>query len=111
VTGRPTRGRTSPREPAGAATGWSSWSEIPAVVRNPVHLRRTLAVALVVGTILFLVNQLDVVLSGDATTVTWIKVVVTFVVPFCVANFGVLSATRREPPEPRVEEDGAALSG
>ncbi len=53
--------------------------------------------ALVVGTVLFVINQLDVVMSGDATTRTWVKSGVTYVVPFFVANCGVLTATRRPP--------------
>ncbi|MEX2394706.1 MAG: nitrate/nitrite transporter NrtS [Actinomycetota bacterium] len=51
--------------------------------------------ALVVGTILFCINQLDVVLRGDATTAVWIKAAVTYVVPFCVSTVGVLVGSRR----------------
>ena len=57
------------------------------------HLRRCIGVALVVGTILFAINQLDVVLGGHATVGTWVKVSLTYVVPFCVSNFGILVAT------------------
>lgn len=39
--------------------------------------------------------MIDVVLDGRATAVTWIKAVITYVVPFVVANLGVLTATRR----------------
>lgn len=74
---------------------WSDWSQAVAVVLYRPHLRRTVSVAVVVGTILFLINQLDVVLSGDATGRTWIKAVTTYIVPFCVANYGVLTGTRR----------------
>jgi hypothetical protein len=63
------------------------------IVGRPRNLRRTATIALVVGTILFSINQLDVVLSGDATTSTWIKVAATYVVPFVVANLGVIHAT------------------
>lgn len=37
------------------------------------HLRRTVKIALVVGTILTLINQGDVIPRGDATSVTVIK--------------------------------------
>jgi hypothetical protein len=53
------------------------------------------AVALIVGTVLFFINQLDVVLSHHATALTWLKVALTYVVPFGVSNYGVLVATRR----------------
>src|ERR671911_355349 len=48
------------------------------------------AIAVVVGTVLFCINQLDVVLRGDAGTVVWVKSAVTYVVPFCVSCAGVL---------------------
>lgn len=79
------------------APTWATWWEAVQVVRYRPHLRRTLRIALVVGTILFAINQLDVVLRGEATTLVWIKAAVTYVVPFCVANAGVLVATRRSP--------------
>ncbi|HYY99877.1 MAG TPA: nitrate/nitrite transporter NrtS [Candidatus Binatia bacterium] len=56
-----------------------------------------MAVALIVGTVLFFINQFDVVLAGHATTLTWLKVALTYVVPFCVSNYGVLVASRRRP--------------
>jgi hypothetical protein len=62
----------------------------------PEHLRRTIRIALVVGTILFAINQLDVVLRGDATAGTWLKVGLTYCVPFVVANLGLLAGKRAE---------------
>ena len=59
------------------------------------HLRKTVRIALAVGTLLFAINQLDVVLRGNATPLVWVKVAMTFVVPFCVSNFGLLVASRR----------------
>lgn len=76
--------------------GWTTWREAYAVVAYRPHLRRTVRIALVVGTVLFAINQLDVVLAGRATATVWIKSAVTYLVPFCVANLGVLSATRRD---------------
>jgi hypothetical protein len=60
------------------------------------HLRSTITIALVVGTVLMAINQLDVILSGDATTTTWIKVGVTYSVPFIVSNLGLLAGKRAE---------------
>lgn len=59
------------------------------------HLRKTAFIALLVGTVLFVINQLDVVLRGDADTGVWVKSAVTYVVPFCVSNVGVLVGARR----------------
>jgi hypothetical protein len=55
------------------------------------HLRRTVRIALVVGVMLTAINQLDVIAGGDATTTTWIKCALNFVVPFVVSNLGLLS--------------------
>jgi hypothetical protein len=77
---------------------WSAWSEAPAVVLHPPHLRRTVTIAFVVGTVLFTINQLDVVARGDATPVVWLKVGLTYLVPFCVSNLGILIASRRHRP-------------
>lgn len=60
------------------------------------HLRRTVRIALVVGTVLTLINQADVILRGDATAVTAIKVVANFIVPFIVSNLGRLAGKRAE---------------
>ena len=67
-----------------------------AVVFRANNLRQTVAVALVVGTVLFVINQLDSVIAGRATAATWAKVVLTYLVPFCVANYGLLIGQRRD---------------
>jgi hypothetical protein len=78
---------------------WTTWREAVGVVLHRPHLRRTLAIAFVVGTVLFCINQLDVVLRGDATAVVWIKSAVTYLVPFIVSNAGVLVASRVRLPD------------
>jgi hypothetical protein len=60
------------------------------------HLRRTVKIALVVGTILTLINQLDVILRGDATSITWVKAGLNYCVPFIVSNLGLLAGKRAE---------------
>jgi hypothetical protein len=80
---------------------WTRWVEAPAVVCHPPYLRRTLGIAGLVGTVLFAINHLDVVLEGRATTRTWVKTLLTYLVPFCVSNYGLLVGTR----EPRSATD------
>ena len=53
--------------------------------RWPV-VRTAILVALVVGSLLNLINQGDVILSGG--TPHWPKLLMTYCVPFCVALFG-----------------------
>jgi hypothetical protein len=91
---------------------WASWRQAPAVVFYPPHLKKTATIAFAVGTILFAINQLDVVVRGDATAVVWVKVAVTYLVPFCVSNAGVLVASRRtspteEPSQQEVDDAGS----
>lgn len=59
------------------------------------HTARTAGpVAAVVGTVLSAVNQGHLVLGGDAGAGTWIRVGINYVIPFCVASVGYLSARR-----------------
>jgi len=85
------------------ALTWSTAAEAWRVVAHRPHLRQTALTALIVGTLLFAINQLDVVLSGAATTATWVKTAVTYLVPFAVANVGVLVASRRPPGDDHAE--------
>lgn len=64
------------------------------VCARPEHLRRTLRIAIIVGLVLTAINQLDVILRGEATAVTWIKTGLNFCVPFVVSNLGLLAGQR-----------------
>jgi len=65
-------------------------------------LRRALGIAGVVGTILFAINQLDVVLSGQVTPLVVMKIGLTYLVPFSVSTYSSLAASRLPPvPPPR----------
>jgi len=77
-----------------AAPHWSEWRDMAAVVTHHRHLKRTVTIALTVGTVFFAMNQLTVVLTGHATALTWLKVALTYLTPFCMSNFGILTATR-----------------
>jgi hypothetical protein len=51
--------------------------------------RRSFFVALVVGTLLNLINQGDALFGG--ATVNWTKAVLTYFVPYAVATYGAVS--------------------
>ena len=55
-------------------------------------LRRSILVALIVGTALNLINQGPELLSGDGPVI-W-KLALTYVVPFLVASYGSYAAFR-----------------
>jgi hypothetical protein len=64
-----------------------------AILYRPV-LRRAIYVALVVGTILTIINQGDVLLAGEITRLVMAKIVLTYLVPYSVSTFSALSANR-----------------
>jgi hypothetical protein len=75
-------------------TTWTTWREAVALVVEPRHLKRTLSIALIVGSTFFAMNQLSVIIAGQANAIVWLKAALTFLTPLCVSNVGVLSATR-----------------
>jgi hypothetical protein len=57
---------------------------------------RALAVGLVVGTLLFAINQLDVVLSGAITPLIVAKIALTYLVPYSVSTYSALEVSHRQ---------------
>ena len=77
------------------AATWVTPREAFALAFRRATLRRTLRIALLVGTILSVVNQGSVIAGGDASLATSLRVGANFFVPFCVSSAGFLSATKR----------------
>jgi len=61
------------------------------ILRPPI-VTRSVIVAILVGSILNLINQGDALLAGGP--INGIKIALTFVVPFLVASFGSWSALK-----------------
>jgi hypothetical protein len=74
---------------------WTHWREASRVILHGPHIRRSLLVALIVGSVLFAINHLDEVLRGRAAREVWVKGALTYLVPFCVSNVGLLIGTHR----------------
>ena len=55
----------------------------------PGVARRSFAAAVVVGTVLNLINQGDALFAGRG--LDWTKLVLTYIVPYCVATYGAVS--------------------
>jgi hypothetical protein len=64
--------------------------------------QRSLAVSAVVGSILNLINQGDVLLHPELVNVT--KLALTYVVPFCVSTYGAVSFRLHADARPPVKE-------
>ena len=63
-------------------------------IRHRPMLRRSLVVTVVVGTVLTLLNQGDILFAGNWPGALYWKVPLTYCVPFCVASYGALSNSR-----------------
>jgi hypothetical protein len=57
----------------------------------PPVVGRSVFVAVIVGSTLNVINQGDVMLIGGS--VSYLKLALTYVVPFCVSTYGAYSAT------------------
>lgn len=62
--------------------------------------RRSFFAAIVVGSILNLISQGDALLSFDH--VNWLKIVLTYCVPYIVCTYGAVSATMLPSPQPHL---------
>jgi hypothetical protein len=78
-----------------STSSWASWREALTVALLPGHLRATIGATAVVGTILVAINQGDVLLRGQIGAGLLAKILLTYVVPFLVSNYGLLAATHR----------------
>ncbi len=62
------------------------------LARKPEVVVRAIKVALIVGTALTLINQGDRLIAGMAPN--WIKMVLTYLIPYCVSTHGAVTAMR-----------------
>ena len=70
---------------------------------RPPVFRRCVVVALVVGTLLSLLNQGDVIIVGRFNRVIALRIIGNYLIPFVVANLGAMTSLRhdRRPPSGR----------
>jgi hypothetical protein len=79
----------------GTLQGWRTIGEAARLVTRATIIRRTLTTAVVVGTLLSAINEGYLVAQGELSAGTWARIAANYLIPFMVANVGVLSATRR----------------
>ncbi len=66
------------------------------IFRADIHMRAC-KVALVVGCILAAINHGDSILQGQMTANAWLRVLLTFCVPYCVSWYSAVKAASQEP--------------
>jgi hypothetical protein len=65
-----------------------------ATIFSRASLARCVPIALLVGTLLSFINLGSVIVGGDATAGTWLRVLLNYVIPFCVSSAGFLASRR-----------------
>jgi hypothetical protein len=78
------------------------WSRIWLYCVSDGVPKRSLVVALIVGTILNLINQGDALVAGARLNLT--KLILTFAVPYAVATYGAVSYRLRANSEHKTED-------
>lgn len=73
---------------------WSTHGEAVRLILRGVTFRTAIRMAVVVGTLLTLVNQGTVLLSGDLTGGTVFRVLANYAIPFTVSSLGYLAPFR-----------------
>jgi len=68
----------------------SRWQSVVALAFSDGVPRRAFYVALLVGGLLNLINQGDAIFGGGS--INWLKLGLTFVVPYCVSTHGAIAA-------------------
>jgi hypothetical protein len=72
-------------------SGFQTWLQL--ALRRDVVLRAT-RVALLVGTILALINHGDRLMYGGLEANDYLKIVLTYFVPYCVSTFASVQTVR-----------------
>ncbi len=62
---------------------------------HPPLMWRALMTALAIGTVLTIINQLDVILHGGWSPRVALKLGLTYLVPYCVTTWGALGNAKR----------------
>ena len=79
----------------GAPPAWHSPAEAARTCLYRPNLIRTVVIAIVVGSLLALINQAGPLLHGPRPPVLWIRLILDYLVPLAVSNLGVLTASRQ----------------
>jgi hypothetical protein len=61
------------------------------------NITTALLVAVLVGSMLNLINSYDVFINGNFSTKNTIKVLLTYITPFCVSLYSSVRATKQQP--------------
>lgn len=78
----------SPHDVANETVGWL------VLATSRLVVRRATLVALIVGSILVIINHGDAIVRGDLSAGRLLRIVLTVSVPYCVSTYSSVSALR-----------------
>lgn len=81
----------------GDRLAWSTWPQACWLIACGRTRRPALRVALVVGTLLSLINQSDAIVHGSFSAELVLRIAANFAIPYVVSSIGFLNAYRRTP--------------
>jgi len=61
---------------------------------NKKNITTALLVALIIGSLLNLINSYEVFAKGRFTSTNILKIMVTYIIPFCVSMYSSVKATK-----------------
>ncbi|EKY4879174.1 nitrate/nitrite transporter NrtS [Vibrio vulnificus] len=68
-------------------------SDFISTAKTPSILKRSIKVAAIVGTVLMMINHGDALFAGQVESERVLKILLTYMVPFCVSTQASVSAT------------------
>lgn len=84
----------------GSHPTWSTPGQAAGLVLRGTTARTAGPIAAIVGTVLSLVNEGQVLTNGQAGAAVWIRIGVNYAIPFVVASIGYLAPLRDRDPKP-----------
>jgi len=86
--------RNRQRDGGDCGLTWSTPVEAAGLIVRGATVRTAIPVAVIVGTVLSIVNEGQVVAGGHAGATTWIRIGVNYAIPFVVASIGYVAPFR-----------------
>ena len=72
------------------------WSHLKWIGMNRKNISSALLVAVLVGSLLNLINNYDIFTEGSFSNKNTIKIMLTYITPFCVSLYSSVKASRRK---------------
>ena len=63
---------------------------------NKKNITTALLVAVIVGTILNIINSYEVIVNGTFTGKNMLRIMLTYITPFCVSLYSSIKATKQK---------------